>query len=128
MKDSIQSWRSKWFYLRDQPASGHCSGLPKFMDVLEAKVMVMKNVGGQIMIGNDIAALFLKRRIQPVVSRTHQMWLYTGAKDVIRINAMELSEKELLDEVRRLTYLVNNTPSPWWTFKTHTSFIIFRPR
>jgi hypothetical protein len=98
------------------------------MDVLEAKVMVMKNVGGQIMIGNDIAALFLKRRIQPVVSRTHQMWLYTGAKDVIRINATKLSEKELLDEVRRLTYLVKNTPFPWWTFKTHTSFIIFRPR
>jgi hypothetical protein len=32
------------------------------------------------------------------------MWLYTGANDVTWINAADLSEKELLDEVRRLTY------------------------
>jgi hypothetical protein len=32
------------------------------------------------------------------------MWLYTGSKDKTRINATELSEKELLDEVRRLTH------------------------
>ncbi|KAK1650222.1 hypothetical protein QYE76_068027 [Lolium multiflorum] len=31
------------------------------------------------------------------------MWLYSGPKDETRINAAELSEKELLDEVRRLT-------------------------
>ncbi|KAK1628534.1 hypothetical protein QYE76_002849 [Lolium multiflorum] len=31
------------------------------------------------------------------------MWLYSGSKDETRINIAELSEKELLDEVRRLT-------------------------
>jgi hypothetical protein len=31
------------------------------------------------------------------------MWLYSGPKDETRINAAELSEKELLDEVRRPT-------------------------
>ncbi|KAK1677362.1 hypothetical protein QYE76_038210 [Lolium multiflorum] len=31
------------------------------------------------------------------------MWLYSGPKDETRINAADLSEKELLDEVRRLT-------------------------
>jgi hypothetical protein len=31
------------------------------------------------------------------------MWLYSGAKDETRINIAELSEKELLDKVRRLT-------------------------
>jgi hypothetical protein len=40
----------------------------------------MKNVGGNTMIGTEIAALSLKRRIQPVMSRAHQMWLYTGTK------------------------------------------------
>jgi hypothetical protein len=35
MRESVQGWRSKWFYLRDQPTSGHNTGLPKFVDVLE---------------------------------------------------------------------------------------------
>ena len=56
------------------------------------------------MIGTEIAALFLKRRVQPMMSRGHQMWLYTGTKDSTRINAADLSEKELQDEVRRLTH------------------------
>ena len=32
------------------------------------------------------------------------MWLYTGPKDVSRINSADLTDKELLDEVRHLTY------------------------
>ncbi|KAK1604410.1 hypothetical protein QYE76_028083 [Lolium multiflorum] len=37
------------------------------------------------------------------MSRAHPMWLYSGPKDETRVNIAELSEKELLDEVRRLT-------------------------
>ncbi|KAK1649723.1 hypothetical protein QYE76_067528 [Lolium multiflorum] len=36
MRDSVQGWRQKWFYLRDQQAQNHHSELPKFSDVLEA--------------------------------------------------------------------------------------------
>jgi hypothetical protein len=64
----------------------------------------MENAGGQTMIGLEIADVFLKRHIQQVMSRAHQMWFYTGAKYVTQINTAELLEKELLDEVRRLTY------------------------
>jgi hypothetical protein len=32
------------------------------------------------------------------------MWLYTGTKDVTWINVVDVSDKELLDEVRRLTH------------------------
>ncbi|KAM0896290.1 hypothetical protein ACQ4PT_023301 [Festuca glaucescens] len=135
MKEFVQGWRSKWFYLRDRPASGHRSDLPEFTDVLEAtpkkswqniltaeektvadklyeKVLELKNAGGRTMIGTEVAALFLRRRIQPVMSRAHQMWLYTGAKDVTRINAADLSEKELLDEVRRLTHFSQEDTIP----------------
>jgi hypothetical protein len=56
------------------------------------------------MIGTEIADVFLKRRIQPVMSRAHQMWLYSGPMDKTRVNVAELSGKELLDEVRWLTY------------------------
>ena len=59
--------------------------------------------GGQTMVGTKVDALFLKRRIQPLMARDHQMWLYTGKKDSTRCNQADFSEEELLDEVRRLT-------------------------
>jgi hypothetical protein len=40
------------------------------------------------------------------------MWSYSGPKDVTRINAIELSKKELLDEVRRLTYFSQEDSIP----------------
>jgi hypothetical protein len=40
----------------------------------------------------------------PVMSTVHHMWSYFGSKDVTRINVADLSDKELLDEVRCLTY------------------------
>ncbi|KAK1629718.1 hypothetical protein QYE76_004033 [Lolium multiflorum] len=36
MRESVQGWRQKWFYLRDSPASDHHSNLPPFDDILEA--------------------------------------------------------------------------------------------
>jgi hypothetical protein len=127
MRESVQGWRSKWFYLRDHPASGHRSNLPPFEDVLEAvpkkswqnaltaeekaiddklyeKVLDLKNAEGQTMCGTEVAAVFLKRRVQPVMLRAHQMLLYTGPKDISRINSADLTDGELLDEVRRLTH------------------------
>ena len=53
--------------------------------------------------GGEVAAVFLKRRVQPIMSRAQPMWLYSGPKDETRVNIAELSEKELLDEVGRLT-------------------------
>jgi hypothetical protein len=73
------------------------------------------------MLNTEFAALFLKRRIQPVMSRGHQMWLYTGPKDSTRINAADFSDKELLDEVRRFTHFSqeDTTPSnPSWILTT----------
>ncbi|KAK1678046.1 hypothetical protein QYE76_038894 [Lolium multiflorum] len=70
---------------------------------LFAKFLRIKEADGQTMIGTEVAAVFLKCRIQPVMARVHPMWLYSGPKDETRINAADLSEKELLDEVRRLT-------------------------
>jgi hypothetical protein len=72
----------------------------------------MENAGGQTMIGLEIADVFLKRHIQQVMSRAHQMWFYTGAKYVTQINTAELLEKELLDEVRRLTYFIPEDSIP----------------
>ncbi|KAK1629856.1 hypothetical protein QYE76_004171 [Lolium multiflorum] len=64
------------------------------------------------MIGTEVAAVFLRRRVQPVMARVRPMWLYSGPKDETRINVAELSEKELLDEVRCLTLLSQEDSIP----------------
>ncbi|KAK1641569.1 hypothetical protein QYE76_059374 [Lolium multiflorum] len=64
------------------------------------------------MVGTEVAAVFLKRRVQPAMARVHPMWLYSGPKDITRVNAAELSEKELLDEVRRLTFFSQEDSIP----------------
>ena len=52
------------------------------------------------MIGTEVAALFLKRRIQLLMARDHQMWLYTGDKDSTRYNQAKFTDEELMDEDR----------------------------
>jgi hypothetical protein len=135
MRESVQGWRLKWFYLRDPSTPGCNTCLPKFVDVLESvpkkswrniltaeeritadklydRILEIKNADGQTMIGTEVVAVFLKRRVQPVMSRAHQMWLYSGHKDETRINAAELSGREWLDEVRRLTYFSQEDSIP----------------
>ncbi|KAK1653019.1 hypothetical protein QYE76_070824 [Lolium multiflorum] len=124
MRESVQGWRLKWFYVKDSSTTE--SQLPRFADVLEAKprhswknilspdekttadklfakFLRIKESDGQTMIGTEVAAVFLKRRVQPIMARVRPMWLYSCPKDETRINIAKLSEKELLDEVRRLT-------------------------
>jgi hypothetical protein len=36
MRESVQGWRLKWFYLRDPSTAGRNTCLPKFVHVLEA--------------------------------------------------------------------------------------------
>jgi hypothetical protein len=118
MKESMQGWRLKWFYIRDSSTAD--SQLPQFSDVLEAKpkkswknilspdekptvnklfdrFLRIKESDGQTMIGTEVAVVFLKCRVQPIMSRAHPMWLYSGPRDETRVNIAELSEKELLD-------------------------------
>jgi hypothetical protein len=133
MRESVQGWRLKWFYVKDSLSPE--SQLPCFADVLEAKpknswknilspeervaadelfakFLRIKEADGQTMVGTEVAAVFLKRRVQPVMARVRPMWLYSGPKDETRINAAELSEKELLDEVRRLTFFSQEDSIP----------------
>jgi hypothetical protein len=162
MRESVQGWRLKWFYVKDSSTTE--SQLPHFADVLKAKpkhswknilspdertaadelfvkFLLIKEADGQTMIGTEVAAVFLKRRVQPVMARVHPMWLYSGPKDETRINVAELSEKELLDEVRRLTLLSQedsipmissyppldaDRPSMEVNFPSHTLITLFR--
>jgi hypothetical protein len=57
------------------------------------------------MCGTEMVSVFLKRSVQPAMSRAHQLWTYTGAADKSRISPTDLSEKDLQDEMRHLTCL-----------------------
>jgi hypothetical protein len=128
MKESVQGWRNKWFYLRDPVVPGRRSNLPVFDDVLVAhkkkswnnalspeekatadelfkQVVILKNSGGMTMRGTEVVSVFLQRRVQPLMSRPHQLWLYTGKDDKSRVNYADLSADKLRDEVCRLTCL-----------------------
>ncbi|KAK1682980.1 hypothetical protein QYE76_043828 [Lolium multiflorum] len=128
MKESVQGWRNKWFYLRDPSVSGRCSNLPPFDDKLIAKpkiswqntlspeerltadrlfdqIVTLKNTGGLTLCGTEVVSVFLQRRVQPLMSRPHQLWLYTGKGDESRVSSADLSAEDLRDEVRRLTCL-----------------------
>ena len=90
MKEFVQGWRLKWFYIRESSAAD--SQLPQSSDVLEAKpkkswknilspdekptvdklfdrFLRIKESDGQTMIGTEVADVFLKRRVQPIMSR-----------------------------------------------------------
>ncbi|KAK1642437.1 hypothetical protein QYE76_060242 [Lolium multiflorum] len=131
MKESVQGWRNKWFYLRDPSVSWRCSNLPPFEDKLIAKpkkswqntlstdekltadrlfdqIVTLKYTGGLTMCGTEVVSVFLQRRVQPLMSRPHQLWLYSGKDDESRVSSADLSADDLRDEVRRLTCLSKN--------------------
>ena len=114
--------------MRDENAPQFRSGLPPFEDVrviktkkswknaisaeesevveeLYNRLQDVRSVNGQVMLGTEFAALFIKRRVQPLQHRSHGMWLYTGTRDTTRINNSNMSDKEVKDEVCRLTFL-----------------------
>ena len=84
--ESIQGWKQKWFYLREDNAPHFLSALPPFEDIrviktkkswkniipaeksevveeLYGRLRDLRSINGQEMLGKEFAALFMKRRI-----------------------------------------------------------------
>ncbi|KAK1648153.1 hypothetical protein QYE76_065958 [Lolium multiflorum] len=91
MKESVQGWRNKWFYLRDTPVSGRRSNLPPFEDVLVAQ-----------------PKKFWRNALSPE-ERVIADKLFDQVVDLKNTGGLtisaDLSTDELRDEVRRLTCL-----------------------
>ncbi|KAK1644563.1 hypothetical protein QYE76_062368 [Lolium multiflorum] len=116
MKESVQGWRNKWFYLRDPAVQispfltmswNNALSLEEkgTTDELFKQIVILKNSGGMTMRGTEVVSVFLQRRVQPLMSRPHQLWLFAGKNDKSRVNSADLSADELQNEVRRLTCL-----------------------
>jgi hypothetical protein len=102
MAASVQGWRQKWFYIKDQKVTtSNQYGLPPFdanqnltklttwdAPPSEAEVEVikpllthiqrLKSAAGGGLIGTQLMAFFLQRRIQPLQSRASKLWSYSG--------------------------------------------------
>jgi hypothetical protein len=72
-------------------------------DQMFEKVLDLKNAGGRTICGTEGVSVFLKLRVQPLMSRPYQLWMYVGKDDESRVSPVDLSDEELRDEVRCLT-------------------------
>ncbi|KAK1617184.1 hypothetical protein QYE76_022701 [Lolium multiflorum] len=96
MKESVQGWRNKCFYLRDPSVSGRCSNLPPFEDKLIAK----PKKSWQNTLSPD-ERLTADRLFNQIV-------ILKNTGGLTMVSSADLSADDLRDEVRRLTCLSKN--------------------
>ncbi|KAM0893482.1 hypothetical protein ACQ4PT_025098 [Festuca glaucescens] len=128
--DSVQGWRKKWLYVKDESSTAQEYGLAPFdasediqrrkswdaeataeekaaIDALIARIQELQNTKGAELSGVQIIAHFLRIRVQPLQSRKNPLWLYSGAEDADRVSD-DLPLKDLEKLVRRFTSLSKN--------------------
>ncbi|KAK1613154.1 hypothetical protein QYE76_036827 [Lolium multiflorum] len=132
--DSVQGWRKKWLYIKDESNGAQLYGLspvdpsqeilrrkswdaeatPEEIAATESLVLRIKalqNTSGQELSGVQILAYFLRVRVQPLQARATPLWMYSGTGDSARISA-DLPVGELEKLVRRFTSLTKNEIVP----------------
>jgi hypothetical protein len=136
MAQSVQGWRQKWFYIKDQKfydfdqyglalfdASKRLTklttwdALPSDAEVdnikpLLARIQELKNVAGNGLNGTHLMVFFLHKRIQPLQARVSKLWTYSGSNDPSRVSSRDPEKKDLDKRVRSLTTLTAKDQVP----------------
>jgi hypothetical protein len=105
MAQSVQGWRHKWFYIKDQKsAKSNKYGLAPFdaskslkklttwdalpsdaevesIKPLLAHIQDLKNAAGKELTGTQHMVFFLQRRIQLLQARVSKLWTYSSSND-----------------------------------------------
>jgi hypothetical protein len=139
MATSVQGWRKKWFYIKDQKHSfsDHYSIAPfdankdlkklsswdspptevEMEDIkpLLACIQILKSVTGGALSGMQLMAFFLQRRIQPLQHRVSKLWSYSGLESPSRVSKEDIDKKNLDKRVRALTTLTKDNEIPTLT-------------
>jgi hypothetical protein len=121
MAVSVQGWRQKWFYIKDQKTTfSDQYGLAPFdanksltkltswdsppseaevenIKPLLTHIQSLKSAAGGELTGTQLMAFFLRRRIQPLPSRVSKLWSYFGLTDPSRVSARDPEKKEIVD-------------------------------
>jgi hypothetical protein len=127
MAISVQGWRKKWFYIKDQKtASSDQFGIAPFdanksltklrswdsppteaevksIKPLLTRIQSLKSATGGGLTGTQLIAFFLQRRIQPLQARVSKLWSYSGLDDPPRVSKQDPEKKDLDKRVRSLT-------------------------
>jgi hypothetical protein len=136
MAASVQGWRKKWFYIKDQKVSSSDQyGIAPFdankelkklsswdsppteaemedIKPLLARIQILKNTSGGALSGTQLMAFFLQRRIQPLQHCVSKLWSYSGLEDSSRVSAADIDKKDLNKQVRALTTLTKDDEIP----------------
>jgi hypothetical protein len=139
MATSVQGWRKKWFYIKDQKhsSSDHYGIAPfdvnkdlkklsswdsppteaKMEDIkpLLARIQTLKSVTGGALSGTQLMAFFLQRRIQPLQHHVSKLWSYSGLDNPSRVSKDDIDKKDLDKGVRALTTLTKDNEIPTLT-------------
>jgi hypothetical protein len=127
MAVSVQGWRKKWIYIKDQQtASSDQFGIAPFdanksltkltswdsppteaevesIKPLLTHIQSLKSATGGGLTGTQLMAFFLHRRIQPLQARVSTLWSYSGSDDPSQVSKQDPEKKDLDKRVRFLT-------------------------
>ena len=132
--DSVQGWRKKWLYVKDQKTGTQEYGLAPFdltkgvvkrkswdadatpeeiaaTEHLMKKIYDLQSTPKKELSGLQLMTHFLRLRIQPLQARANPMWMYSGPGNEMKIS-VDLSVEELEKLARRFTKLTKNDPIP----------------
>jgi hypothetical protein len=119
MDVSVQGWRKKWFYIKDQKAASSDNfGIAPFdakksltklaswdapptkaevenIKPLLTRIQSLKSAAGGGLTGTQLMAFFLQRRIKPLQAWVSKLWSYSGSADLSRVSNQDPEKKDL---------------------------------
>jgi hypothetical protein len=136
MATSVQGWKKKWFYIKDQKtassdkfwiapfeANKNLTKLtlwdspPMEAEIEDIKPLLthiqsLKSAARGALTRTQLMAFFLQRRIQPLQACVSRLWSYSGSEDPSRVSKEDLEKKGLDKRVRALTTLTKENEIP----------------
>src|SRR5215218_2427678 len=134
LPDSVQGWRKKWLYIREENHGCAEDNIPPFdgaekilrrrswdaeateeertsTEALMTRIHELQNTRGKELSGIQITAYFLRTRVQPLQARKNPFWNYAGDEDVDRLST-NLEVKDLDRLIRKISSLKKKDSIP----------------
>jgi hypothetical protein len=136
MAASVQGWKKKWFYIKNQKSSpSDLFGIAPFdaaknleklaswdsppteaemedVKPLLARIQALKSDDGGALTRTQLMAFFLQRRVQPLQHRPSKLWSFSGLGDSSQVFDDLFEKKDLDKRVRALTILTKEDEIP----------------
>nr|XP_051185211.1 uncharacterized protein LOC127299309 [Lolium perenne] len=134
LPDSVQGWRKKWLYIREENHGCAEDNIPPFdgaekilrrrswdaeateeertsTEALMTRIHELQNTRGKELSGIQITAYFLRTRVQPLHARKNPFWNYAGDEDADRLST-NLEVKDLDRLIRKISSLKKKDSIP----------------